>query len=219
MTELIIFDLDGTLLDTSVGLNVCMNEALLKLGLPEISLDDTKRFVGNGIKKYCERAIKTDEQKTADECYRLFMDFYRTGKTQGCRLYDGMGETLEALKKNGVKLAVLSNKAHEMTVSFYNEFLRDYDFDCVLGNTDKSKLKPSPAGVFSILGQTGATPKKTLLTGDGETDVLTAKNAAIGCLSALWGFRSKAELLSAGATTFVNRPTEIIDYALNYLSD
>lgn len=215
MIKLIIFDLDGTLIDTSTGLNVCMNEALKKLDLPQISPDETKRFVGNGIKKYCERAIKLNDAKLSDECFSLFMDYYRQGWKIGCNLYDGMDTTLETLKNADIKLAILSNKAQEMTLKFYNEFLKDYSFDYVLGNINGAPLKPDPYGAEKILEMLNVKKQYTLLTGDGETDVLTAKNAAISSLSALWGFRSKAELQNAGATVFVEKPIEILKYALN----
>lgn len=215
MIKLIIFDLDGTLIDTSTGLNVCMNEALKKLGLPQISQDETKRFVGNGIKKYCERAIKLNDYKVADECFSLFMDYYRQGWKIGCSLYDGMDTTLETLKNADIKLAILSNKAQEMTLKFYNEFLKNYSFDYVLGNVNGAPLKPDPYGAEKILETLNVNKQYALLTGDGETDVLTAKNAAISSLSALWGFRSESELKNAGATLFVKKPIEILKYALN----
>ncbi len=214
MIKLIIFDLDGTLIDTSAGLNVCMNEALKKLGLPQISPSETKRFVGNGIKKYCDRAIKTDNPELSDECFSLFMDYYRQGWKIGCNLYDGMDKTLETLKKADIKLAVLSNKAQEMTLKFYDEFLKEYSFDCVLGNTNGAPLKPDPYGAEKILQTLNVEKHCALLVGDGETDVLTAKNAAISSLSALWGFRSKTELENAGASVFIEKPTEILKYAL-----
>ena len=115
----------------------------------------------------------------------------------------------EYLKNADIKLAILSNKAQEMTLKFYSEFLKDYSFDYVLGNINGAPLKPDPYGAEKILETLNVKKQYALLTGDGETDVLTAKNAAISSLSALWGFRNKAELQSAGATVFVEKPIEI----------
>jgi len=218
MKKLAIFDLDGTLIDTLLGLNVCMNRALQKNGIEDITLDDTRRFVGNGIKNYVIRAANkglpadlSDDlrgqkiQSVAED----FLNIYGHDGIDESVLYDGIDYALNVLRSHDVKLAVLSNKAQYAADIFNERFLSKYSFDLVLGQTDDLPLKPAPDGLLKILEKLNVEKADAVMIGDGETDYLTAKNAGIDCVSVLWGFRSEEELKSAGATVFISNPKEI----------
>lgn len=222
--KLIVFDLDGTLINTAIGLNRCMNYALTKHGLPAISLSQTQTYVGNGIYEYSVRSVMQSygavitDRKTKELCDLVNADFsikYEKDGLDGCVLYDGIAETLITLKKHGIKLAILSNKAQFATDIFYKTFLSDFDFDLVIGQREGLALKPAPDGLISILNSTGIDKDDALMVGDGETDYLAANGAGVKCLSALWGYRSIDTLKTAGSTFFITAPKEIIKYAID----
>lgn len=217
----IVFDLDGTLINTSIGLNRCMNYALDKNALPKITEKQTEEYVGNGIFNYAMRAVfQSFTPPALDEsgkklCNAVYSDFnaeYARHGLESCALYDGIAQTLTALKAKNIKLALLSNKAQFATDLFYRTFLKKYEFEAVVGQRDGLALKPAPDGLLAILNKLNAEKTDALMVGDGETDYLTAKNAGIKCLSVLWGFRSKEKLQAAGATIFATEPKDIFYY-------
>lgn len=215
--KLIVFDLDGTLIDTSCGLNRSMNAALKKNGLPPIGIDDTRRFVGNGIKKYAERAVNFLTKESAPEkavltsaVYNDFVADYGKHALEGSVLYDGIDETLVELKKRNVKLAVLTNKAQFATDLFAKRLLSQYNFDKIVGQIDGLPLKPAPDGLIGIMKELNTSADETLMAGDGETDLLTAKSCGVKCVSVLWGFRKKKDLQKFGADCFIANPDELL---------
>jgi len=216
MKKIIVFDLDGTLIDTSFGLNRCMNIALTDNGLDPIGLSLTKKFVGNGILNYVRRAVTFagNVEKTAD-VYRDFMNVYSEHGAENCHLYDGMDEVLSKMKELGLKLAILTNKAQSATDLFNELYFKKYSFNAVSGQKPDLPLKPAPDGLERILDSLDVGKSDALMVGDGETDYLTAKNAGVDSLSVLWGFRSKAELISAGADHFAEKPSDIMSYILS----
>lgn len=210
MKKLVIFDLDGTLIDTSYGLNYCMNIALARLNLPTITASQTKRFVGNGMAVYTKRALGSDNQDKFDECFNIFMQEYRTHGKDNCIVYDGIKELLVSLERMQIKKAVLSNKANVATQTIISDFFEN-SFDYVLGNTDGAPLKPHPYGVNKILEHFAVLPENAVILGDGETDVQCGKNARVDVISALWGFRNKETLMSSGAKMFAKTANEVLN--------
>lgn len=210
MKKLIIFDLDGTLIDTSYGLNYCMNFALSRLNLPTITAEQTKLFVGNGMAVYTQRALGADNKDKFDECFNIFMQEYRVHGKDNCKIFDGINELLLYLDRMKIKKTVLSNKANAATQTIISDFFAN-TFDCVLGNTDGAPLKPHPYGVNKLLDHFDICPDDAVILGDGETDVQCGKNANVDVISALWGFRSRQLLLSVGAKTFASTPTDVIN--------
>lgn len=208
----VIFDLDGTLLDTSRDICAVLNDSLKKFNLPQISLEKTVEYVGNGAKKLVERAISPEKRGLFDDVYKYYAAHFAACNNDLTRLYDGEEEALQALKMNGVKLAIVTNKPQDATDGVYKKHLQKFAFDKVVGQTDKFPLKPDPANTLSVIDGWGIDKNKCLFVGDGETDVMTARNAKIDCLSVLWGFRTAAQLKAAGAQNFAQNYADLINF-------
>ncbi len=211
MYKLVIFDLDGTLLDTLPDLQAVLNFCLRMSALPEISLDDTKNFIGNGAKKLVERAVGADNAELVEEVYRNYNKYFAQCDNSLTRLFEGVDGLLKSLKDLNIKLAILSNKPQYGVTSAYQKFLSEYRFDAVLGQTDGAPLKPDPSVTLEIINNFGFRREECLFVGDGETDVLTAKNAGVNCVSVLWGYRTLKQLEEVGAKTFVKDCDELLN--------
>ena len=213
MIKAVIFDLDGTLLDTSRDIHAVINASLQRYNLPQISYEDTLKFVGNGAKKLVERAVGD----RADMLQKVYADyaerFVNCDNAHTC-LYPEESETLKKFKEAGVQLAIVSNKPQRATERVYDKFLSNFEFNIVLGQTEYYPLKPNPASTNHILSQLGVTCNECIFVGDGETDVETAKAANLKCVSVLWGFRTKGQLLRAGAKNFIEKFSELENFVL-----
>lgn len=216
MYKTIIFDLDGTLLDTSRDICKVLNDTLIRFSLPEISLEKTVEYVGNGARLLVQRAIPEYAQPRLDEIFACYAASFAACDNELTRLYVGENEVLERLKALGIKLAIVTNKPQDATDGVYKKHLAKYGFDIVAGNTKEYPLKPDPTITLSIAERTGAKPSECLFIGDGETDVLTARNAHMRGLSVLWGFRTEEQLRRAGATDFVSSYPELLGFVLSY---
>ncbi|MGN1061175.1 MAG: HAD family hydrolase [Candidatus Coproplasma sp.] len=215
MYKTVIFDLDGTLLDTSKDIHRVLNDTLAHFSLPQISLEKTVEYVGNGAKLLIERAIPQSAKGSFQEIYSHYAAHFAACDNSLTRLYEGEEEVLFNLKKVGVKLALVTNKPQEATVGVYNKHLKKFGFDFVAGNTQKFPLKPDPALTLYAAQSTGAKAEECLFVGDGETDVQTAINAKMDGLSVLWGFRTKFQLEEAGAKNFVESYKELEKFVLS----
>ncbi len=211
MYKLVIFDLDGTLLDTLPDLQAVLNFCLKMSALPEISLDDTKKFIGNGAKKLVERAVGVNNASIVEEVYRNYNKCFAQCDNSLTRLFDGVDGLLKRLKDLNIKLTILSNKPQYGVNSAYQKFLSEYRFDAVLGQADGVPLKPDPSVTLEIINNFGLRREECLFVGDGETDVLTAKNAGVNCVSVLWGYRTLKQLEEVGAKTFVKDCDELLN--------
>lgn len=223
----VVFDLDGTLLDTLRDLADAVNAALTKNGLPTRSLDDVRRFVGNGIANLIVRAMPggeypdtlsdiADDPVKVELHHRLLQDFseyYEIHCEDNTRPYDGIVPLLETLKAQGIRMAVVSNKADfavkKMIPSYFGDLI-----DVAAGEDEAHGIgkKPSPEMVLSALGKIGVAPEHAIYVGDSDVDIRTAKNAGIPCISVLWGFRSREFLLEHGAVTLICEPEELLAY-------
>ena len=210
-----IFDLDGTLLDTLQDLANSVNYALRQYGLPEHSLDDVRRFVGNGVRLLMERAVPDGAQHPQFEAvFATFRQHYMEHSLDTTRPYDGIVETIHELKMRGCRLAVVSNKMMAATQELVTHFFPE--IEVAIGEHEAAGIrkKPAPDTVYEALRQLGLVvggfPDDTVYVGDSDVDIATARNSGLPCISVLWGFRDKPFLLEHGATTFVSTPQELL---------
>lgn len=202
MYKAVIFDLDGTLLDSLNDILYVLNNTLTHFGLPKISRGAAQSYIGNGARELVRLAIGSEHADRLDEILGYYKEQYAQSDNKLAALFEGEDEALTALKENGVKLAVLTNKPHAAAMRSNDIFFKKYAFDCIVGQTDNAPLKPNPQAVYDIIERLGVKKEECLFVGDGEADVLTAKNAGVDCVSVLWGYRSKEQLKVAGATRF-----------------
>ena len=206
-----VFDLDGTLLDSLCDLHLSINAVLAAHDMPTHSLDDVRRFVGNGIRKLVERAVPAgtnDAQR--DAVYEDFCTYYAAHCEDHTGPYAGIPDLLAHLRVAGVRLAVVSNKGDFAVQELVSRQFPD-TFDAILGENEAAGIrkKPAPDMVEAALERMGAGRDGLVYIGDSEVDVQTAANVGCPCVSCTWGFRGVDELIAAGATTFVDTPAEL----------
>jgi len=207
-----IFDLDGTLLDTLADLAASTNYALRTHHMPEHSVDDIRRFVGNGVRRLMERAIPGGGLNPLfDDTFATFQQHYLEHSLDTTRPYDGIPELLSELHERGDRLAVVSNKMMAATQALCRHFFPD-TIEVAIGEHEAEGIrkKPAPDTVFAALRQLGVGPEKAVYVGDSDVDLMTAHNASLPCISVLWGFRDREFLMEHGAQTFVLHPLEIL---------
>lgn len=206
----VIFDLDGTLLNTIDDLADAGNHVCAARGWPVHTVDAYKRMVGNGIPKLVERfAPAGTDGETLAKALAEFSAWYGEHKEDKTAPYPGVPELLAALKRQGVRLAVLSNKAHALAGPVVEHYFPGV-FEYVQGALPGAPLKPDPTLLRALMGQVGARPETTLFVGDSDVDVLTGKNGGLTVAGVLWGFRGRAELEGAGADYVIARPEELL---------
>lgn len=205
-----IFDLDGTLLDTLHDLWVSCNYALRENGMPERTLDEVRRFVGNGVKKLMERAIPQGlDNPKFDVTYETFRKYYLVHSLDTTKPYSGIPELLANLKKHGKHIAVVSNKFYAATQELCRHFFGDY-VEVAIGERENIRKKPAPDTVDEAIRQLKVDREEAVYIGDSDVDVMTARNSNMPCISVLWGFRDRDFLMQHGATTFVAAPKELM---------
>ncbi|MBQ8948982.1 MAG: HAD-IIIA family hydrolase [Prevotella sp.] len=207
-----IFDLDGTLLDTLGDLAASVNYALRQHGMPEHSLDDVRRFVGNGVRLLMERAVPDGAANPLfEEAFATFRRYYMDHALDTTRPYDGIPETLAELHKRGCHIAVVSNKMMAATRELCHHFFPD-TVEVAIGEHEAEGIrkKPAPDTVLAALHELGVGKDEAVYVGDSDVDIETARNAGIPCISVLWGFRDRDFLLQHGARHFVSTPKELL---------
>lgn len=205
-----IFDLDGTLLNTLNDLAASCNYALRSYGFPEHSVDDVRRFVGNGVRLLMCRAIPDgDNNPKFEDCYACFREHYLHHNLDTTAPYPGIMDMIKALNANGKHIAVVSNKFYEATRALVRHFFGE-EVTVAIGERPDIHKKPAPDTVNEALRQLGVTREGAVYIGDSDVDIDTARNSGMPCISVLWGFRDKEFLLEHGATTLVTTPEEIL---------
>lgn len=209
----VIFDLDGTLLDTLQDLHASVNAALAAFGLPSRSQDEVQDFVGNGIAKLMQRAIGQENHPKFEEILSAFKTHYGAHCKDATKPYAGIIELLQKLQAAGVKTAVVSNKADFAVKLLAKEYFGELLLDAV-GENERCgvRKKPAPDSLFAVMEKLAANKRQTVYVGDSEVDIQTAQNAGVDCISVTWGFKNKEFLLVNGAKILVDSPNEILPY-------
>lgn len=210
MHKAVIFDLDGTLLDTLQDLKNAVNMALEINGLPKRTLDEVRQFVGNGVRNLMIRAVEGGEKHPEFE--KIFADFkayYEMHCQEETGPYEGIMELLECLKKRGIKMAIVSNKVDSAVKVLAEEYFSGF-FETAIGEKEDVAKKPAPDMVFKALEELGIEAKEAIYVGDSDVDIMTAMNAGLPCISVTWGFRDRDFLMFHGASSFIDTPEELI---------
>lgn len=214
MKKAVIFDLDGTLLNTLDDLADSTNYALSKFGYPTRTIEEVRQFVGNGVAKLIERAIPEGKNNpNFEKCLSIFKKNYAQNMYNKTAPYSGIIEMLSNLKSKGIKIAVVSNKfdlaVKELCKKYFESFI---DFSAGENEAQGIKKKPAPDTVISVLNEFNFAPEDAVYVGDSDVDIMTAKNSKMPCISVTWGFRDEKFLLENGATILINAPSEIYNH-------
>ena len=208
----VVFDLDGTLLDTLQDLADACNRVLARHDFPVHPVAAYKYFVGDGLQTLIERIVPAGQ--SPDVIGQLLLDFkedyQQNWNVQSC-MYDGIDQMLDGLQAAGLTLSVLSNKPHEFTVLCVKELLPAWNFSPVFGARSDVPKKPDPAGAVEIAALLQLDPGEVLYVGDTATDMKTAKGAGMFAVGVLWGFRTEDELRENGADRIINTPTQLLE--------
>lgn len=211
MIKGIIFDLDGTTLNTLKDIHESFNKAFRKYGLEEKSLDEVRMGVGNGFRVLTKKLIPEDiKEETVEEIALCYQKTYTENYYKNTRPYEGVSELLSDLQKQGIQMAVNSNKSDVFVKDLIARNFPEIRFTEVCGSLDGVALKPDPEGVYRILKLMGLSKKEVLYVGDSETDMKTAKNAGLKSVGVLWGFRDYETLKENGADHIIERPEELL---------
>ncbi|MFN0076264.1 MAG: HAD family hydrolase [Prosthecobacter sp.] len=210
-----IFDLDGTLIDSLADIAESINRMLDARGYPRCEQEVFKQMVGDGMEKLVERALP--EHARSDELIKICVEEYRahydTLWNAQTRPYDGIVEMLASLKTQGLKLGVISNKAHRFTVPMTEHFFGTAVFDHILGQRVEVPRKPAPDGAHEMAALLGLQTDEMAYVGDSGIDMQFAKSSGMKPVGVRWGFRSEAELLECGADVLISHPVELFDLA------
>lgn len=213
MIKAVVYDLDGTLLDTITTISGNGNSALEAFGLKTFSPDEYKYFVGDGAKNLILRMIRAagaDENEYFEPVFAYYNELYDSAPTHDTKPYPGICELVEKIKDLGIKQAVLSNKPDFATKSAVRGFFGDV-FDKVYGGREGVKLKPCPDALYALLNELEVSADECVYVGDTSVDMKTGKSAGAYTVGVLWGFRDRRELEENGADVIVNTPLEILE--------
>ena len=207
MKKAVIFDLDGTLLDTLTDLTNAVNHILRSYSMPERSGAEIRSYLGNGAKHLIRCALPREfDDETLERYLAEYVEYYNAHSTVETKPYDGVSELLAELKKSGISTAIVSNKPDEVVRELSRQYFGDL-IDFAIGDRSDIARKPSPDPVRFAMNALGCS--KAIFVGDSEVDVLTAKNAGMTCISLTWGFRDRDQLEESGAEIFASNSEEL----------
>ena len=209
----VVFDLDGTLVNSLEDIADSMNSVLQRNGFPTHDLQAYKYFIGNGLKNLVRKALPEEFEQDNElivRCFDTMMDIYRNNCINKTRPYNGIAELLDELAERRKRLAVFSNKVDELTKIVVENKLPNWNFEVVIGSRADIPRKPNPTGALIISERMGIAPQKLLYVGDTDVDMQTANRAGMFAVGAVWGFRSKEELIINGAKYLLNHPLDLI---------
>lgn len=214
MYKAVIFDMDGTILNTLDDLTDAVNYVMSQFDMPKHTLSEVRGYVGNGLHKTIERAVPADtDDITIEKAYEIMVSYYRSHCNIKTAPYDGIVNVIRYLRKNGIKTAVISNKNDMAVKALCDELFIDC-FDYALGDTQGIPLKPDRAMVDITMTKLGVTSDECVYVGDSEVDIMTAHNSDMKCISVTWGFRDKDFLIEKGADIFADTPEEILEIVI-----
>lgn len=207
----IVWDLDGTLTYTLQDLCDAVNYAMRQHHLPEHTIEEVRQYVGNGVRRLMVLSVPGGEEHPDFEAiFATFKDYYMIHCKDHTCLYDGVAETLCALKQKGYRMAIVSNKLQSGVDELFHEYFES-TIEVAVGECPPMARKPQPDMVFKALELLGVSREEAVYIGDSDVDLATARNSGLPCISVLWGFRDREFLESCGATTFASVPSDIID--------
>ncbi len=212
--QAVIFDLDGTLLDTIEDLTDAMNAALAAMGFPARTVEECKTLVGDGLETYVRRALPpgaADDPAVAVRLKELMRAEYRIRQENKTKPFEGIDRLLEALDRRKIPLAVLSNKPHDSTLAVMKRYFPARHFRVVFGARDGFPVKPDPAAALEIARLLNLPPQRIAYVGDTNTDMRTANAAGMFAVGALWGFRTAEELRANGARILIEKPEDLLE--------
>lgn len=207
----ILFDLDGTLVDTLADLTEAMNQSLRQMGLPVHPAEACRQMIGYGNEEFARRALPAGREDLTGQLRALMLGYYDLHCLEKTRPYDGLDQVLPALKRKGLRMAVISNKNHAQTVKVAEHFFGRGTFDFICGMSDSRRAKPDPDMAFAALAALAVRPEEAILLGDSDIDILTARAAGMDAAGARWGYRPVEVLRNAGAKRILSQPNEILD--------
>ncbi len=211
MIDTVIFDLDGTLLNTLDDLADSVNYALHSLGYPERTVDEVRMMVGNSVIYLIEKALPEGTDKARfDRCLSIFEAHYKENMRNKTAPYNLVMQMLSDVKASGYKMAVVSNKPDVFTKELVSELFGEY-IPLAIGRSDDMPRKPAPDMVLYAIKQLGSDKSTTVYVGDSEVDVVTSKNAGLPCVGCLWGFRDRETLENEGADYLISSPSELVE--------
>lgn len=209
--KLVVFDLDGTLLDTIPDITFYLNKAMDKFGFGILTESEVRKKVGHGAKELVADCVGENVPETViKECLAYYNKIYTESDSPRTKFFKGIENLLTELKKSGYKLAILSNKPQFTVDKIYNIYLKKYSFDCVVGG-GRFPFKPDKTALTEIMKELSVTKENTVMVGDGETDVLTAINAEVKGVAVAWGYKDVAELISTGAKNIAYDTKELFN--------
>ena len=210
MITTIVWDMDGTVLNTLIDLRDSVNYVLRKYNMPEHTIEEYRRYFGSGIRYALECAVVDGTpSETLDEMLPIFKEHYDVHCLDNTCPYDGILDAMKKLKEKGYKMAIVSNKIDSAVKELNEKFFKEY-VDVAIGETPGTNRKPAPDMVEQALKELGSSKEESIYIGDSEVDLQTAINSSLPCISVLWGFRDRDYLIEQGATTFAETPEELV---------